>query len=143
MCYFIAASFYWWGSQSACRKPSLSIRIQTKSQVYLHEWGSISQPQCHWLVITSFTTKTTLPHWEIGLFFSECKYNSCFLPIFYFFPQVFDYEEEVRKPLQDDSDSDDDISSYHDNSDSSGEEEETERKQKMGDLEWDDSTMSI
>ncbi|CAG2212955.1 CLSTN1 [Mytilus edulis] len=57
--------------------------------------------------------------------------------------EVFDYEEEVRKPLQDDSDSDDDISSYHDNSDSSGEEEETERKQKMGDLEWDDSTMSI
>lgn len=62
---------------------------------------------------------------------------------YFIFPQVFDYEEEVRKPLQDDSDSDDDISSYHDNSDSSGEEEETERKQKMGDLEWDDSTMSI
>ena len=56
--------------------------------------------------------------------------------------QVFDYDDGASKPLQEDSDSDDDISSYHDNS-SSEEECETEIKQKVGDLEWDDSTMSI
>lgn len=57
--------------------------------------------------------------------------------------EVFDYDDAATKPLQADSDSEDDLSSYHDNSDSS-DEEETEIKQKVGgDLEWDDSTMSI
>jgi hypothetical protein len=55
---------------------------------------------------------------------------------------VFDYDDAAKKPLQDDSDSEDDISSYHDISDSSEEDGETEIKQiKVGDLEWDDSTM--
>lgn len=56
--------------------------------------------------------------------------------------EVFDYDDAAKKPLQDDSDSEDDISSYHDISDSSEEDGETEIKQiKVGDLEWDDSTM--
>lgn len=59
----------------------------------------------------------------------------------YYFYQVFDYDDAAKKPLQDDSDSEDDISSYHDNSDSSDEDETEIKKIKVGDLEWDDSTM--
>lgn len=72
-----------------------------------------------------------------------CLFDNVLIFFCFFLFKVFDYDDVATKPLQADTDSEDDLSSYHDNSDSS-DEEETEIKQKVGgELEWDDSTMSI
>jgi hypothetical protein len=57
--------------------------------------------------------------------------------------QQFEYEENAMRSLRDDSDTDDDDGeSFHDDGDSS--EEEVENKQKGGgEMEWDNSTLSI
>lgn len=52
--------------------------------------------------------------------------------------QVFEYEDDAKRSLKDDSDSDDDIDSYRDEECDSSDEEEVQPK-KLRDLEWDDS----
>ena len=56
--------------------------------------------------------------------------------------QLFEYEENPRKTLHDDSDTDDDVSECFNDDEDNDSTDEEEGRTNVKTLEWDDSTLS-